>query len=213
MSKKGMGYRQVGIFLFCLFFPFTAGQSAIKKAVRSIESTLSRCAACHGNDGNSSNNKAWPKLAAQNAVYLLKTLKDFRPGMKHGRTDAVMNAIVVSLTEKEMLEIANYYAALTGTIDAAQVALIPLGQRLYRGGDLIKGIPACLACHGPAGLGNPSAGFPRLSGQHAAYVATQLKDFRSGKRGDQLQMMSVITQKMSDAEIEAVASYISGLYF
>ncbi len=209
-----MDYYRAGIFLFCLFFPFIAsGQSTIKKAASSIESTLSRCAACHGFDGNSSSNKLLPKLAAQNAVYLFKTLKSFRPGIKKGRKNAVMNAIVNPLSEKEMKEIANYYAALAGTIDTAQVALIPLGQRLYRGGDLTKGIPACLACHGPAGLGNSLAGFPRLSGQHAVYIAAQLKDFRSGKRDDQRQMMSVISKKMSDGEIEAVASYISGLYF
>lgn len=206
-----MDYR-VGIFLFCLFFSLLVEQSAAKK-VKFIEFTLSRCAACHGNDGNAPFDKTLPKLAAQNVVYLLKTLKDFRPGIKQGRTNSVMNVMVVSLSKERMLEIAKYYSALPGTIEAAQVDLIPLGQRLYRGGDLAKGIPACLACHGPAGLGNSPAGFPRLSGQHAAYVVAQLKLFRAGKREDRYRMMSMIAKKMSDAEIEAVASYISGLYF
>ncbi len=203
-----MDYRSF-IFLFFLF----AGQSVAKTAT-SIESTLSRCAVCHGSDGNASVNKTYPKLAGQNAVYLLKALKDFRPGIKHGRYNAVMKAMLVPLSEKEMEEIVNYYAILPGSIDAAQPDLIPLGQRLYRGGDVTKGIPACLACHGPAGLGNPFAGFPRLSGQHAAYLVKELKAFRAGKRiDDKRQMMSVIAKKMSNADIAAVASYISGLYF
>ncbi|MDQ8039244.1 MAG: c-type cytochrome [Rickettsiella sp.] len=201
-------------FLLCFFSFFSVVAQSSVKTARMIESTLSHCAVCHGSDGNASVNKAWPKLAGQNPVYLIKSLKDFRPQVKNGRINALMNAIVVSLSEKEMLEIANYYANLPGSIDAAQAQLVPLGQKLYRGGNSIKGIPACLACHGPAGLGNPPAGFPRLSGQHMAYVSKQLKAFRSGERVDtQHQMMSTIAKNMSDADIEAVASYISGLYF
>ncbi|MES2141820.1 MAG: c-type cytochrome [Pseudomonadota bacterium] len=208
-----MGYRS-GLFFFCLILPFTAAAEGVTKPARTMDFTLVRCATCHGSDGNASINKAWPKLAGQNAVYFLKALKDFRLDTKHGRKNALMNSIVSRLSEKEMVAIANYYAELPGTIEATQADLVPLGQRLYRGGDPIKGIPACLACHGPAGLGNPLAGFPRLSGQHAAYVTEQLKAFREDKRiDDQHQIMSVIAKKMNNADIEALASYISGLYF
>lgn len=198
-------------FIFLLLF-FTVEQSGA--GTLKFDATLSRCAVCHGKDGNAPTNKIYPKLAGQNTVYLLKALKDFRPNVKHNRHNMIMQTMVASLSTIEMVEIANYYAGLVGSIDAAQSDLIPLGQRLYRGGDLMKGIPACLACHGPAGSGNPFAGFPRLSGQHAAYLVKQLKAFRSGKRVDnQHHMMSTITKKMTDADIDAVASYISGLYF
>jgi len=197
--------------LFFLFFPFIC-QSAVKTA-RSIKPILLRCASCHGNDGNASVNEAYPKLAGQNTIYLLKALKDFRPGIKHGRHNASMAAIVNPLSEQEMIQIVNHYASLPTTIDAAQSDLVLLGQQLYRGGSFVKGIPACLACHGPAGLGNPFAGFPRLSGQHAAYITAELMAFRAGTRIDhEHQMMSAIAKKMSDADIVAVASYISGLY-
>ena len=208
-----MGYG-TGLFFFCLILSFTAAVESVTKPVRTMDSILVRCAACHGSDGNAALNKAWPKLAGQNVVYFLKALKDFRLDAKHGRKNALMNSIVSRLSEKEMVAIANYYAELSGTTEVAQRDLVPLGQRLYRGGDSAKGIPACLACHGPAGLGNPLAGFPRLSGQHAVYVAKQLKAFREGKRiDDQHQMMSAIAKKMNNADIEALASYISGLYF
>ncbi len=206
-----MGYR-ASLFFICLIFSFAVGKSIAKPSA--IESVLVRCAACHGSDGNASINKTWPKLAGQNAVYLLKALKDFRVDAKYGRKNALMDSVVSHLSEKEMVAIADYYAKLPETIEVAQADLVPLGQRLYRGGDSVKGIPACLACHGPAGLGNPLAEFPRISGQHAAYVVEQLKAFREGKRIDnQHQMMSTIAKKMSDAEISALASYISGLYF
>lgn len=206
-----MDYR-ASLFFICLIFSFTVAKSVAKSSA--FESILARCAACHGSDGNASINKTWPKLAGQNAVYLLKALKDFRIDAKYGRKNTLMSSVVSHLSEKEMVAIADYYAELPGTIEVAQADLVPLGQRLYRGGDYIKGIPACLACHGPAGLGNPLAGFPRLSGQHAAYIAEQLKAFREGKRiDDQHQMMSAIAKKMSDADIKALANYISGLYF
>lgn len=205
------GYR-LCYFFICLIFFFTIEKSIAKP--RLITSILAKCAACHGSDGNASINKTWPKLAGQNATYFAKALKDFLPDTKHGRKNALMNSIAVLLSEKEKITIANYYAALPRTIEAARADLVPLGQRLYRGGDSAKGIPACLACHGPAGLGNPSAGFPRLSGQYAAYTAEQLKAFRAGKRvDDQHQMMSRIAKKMTNADINALASYISGLYF
>ncbi|WP_010597902.1 c-type cytochrome [Rickettsiella massiliensis] len=109
-----------------------------------------------------------------------------------------MQAIVQQLSPVECVQLAAYYAALPTSIERAQADPVPLGERLYRGGDLRKGIPACLACHGPAGLGNPSAGFPRLSGQYAAYVAAQLKAFRSGEHKDGWQMMTLLTQTMTD---------------
>lgn len=209
--KCFMDYR-LCFFFICLIFFFSIEESVAKS--RSITPVLAQCTACHGSDGNASINKAWPKLAGQNTVYLVKALKDFRFDAKYGRKNAMMRSIVNRLSEKEMRAIADYYANLPATIEAAQARLIPLGQRLYRGGDSIKGIPACLACHGPAGLGNPRAGFPRLSGQNAVYIATQLKAFREGKRiDDQHQMMSMIAKEMNDVDIEALASYISGLYF
>jgi cytochrome c553 len=212
MKDKPYIRATLSFFFFCLFV-FSIEQS-IAKPDKSIALTVARCAVCHGRDGNTPINKMWPKLAGQNTAYLLKSLNDFRCKEKKSRSSAMMRAAVTLLSEKEMLQIAHYYSALPGSIDAAQVDLVPLGQRLYRGGDAAKKIPACLACHGPAGLGNPIAGFPRLSGQHAAYVRMQLQAFRTGKRIDrEHQMMSRIAARMSDADIEAVASYISGLYF
>lgn len=174
---------------------------------------LACCEQCHGVDGNAQALPNYPKLAGQNPVYFLSSLAAFRPQARFSRQNPVMQAIVQQLSPVECVQLAAYYAALPTSIERAQADQVPLGERLYRGGDLRKGIPACLACHGPAGLGNPSAGLPLFKRQHAAYVAAQLKAFRSGERKDGWQMMTLLTQTMTDEEINAVAQYVSGLYF
>lgn len=205
-------YKNFRLF-FILFFILGSSPSDAKIIEKTFNGILAGCEVCHGINGNSTVNENWPKLAGQNVNYLIKQMQDFQPNAKHARDNPIMNSLIVALSEKEKIKIANYYASLLGTIDSAHTHLLSLGQRIYRGGDSIKGIPACLACHGPAGLGNPPAGFPRLSGQHARYVVTQLKKFRDGKRNnDTYQMMPIISKKMNDKEIIAVSNYISGLY-
>ncbi|HXH01796.1 MAG TPA: c-type cytochrome [Candidatus Competibacteraceae bacterium] len=174
------------------------------------------CAACHNADGNSVNPE-WPKLAGQNAGYLVKQLQDFQMGMKDpkhegARLNPTMGPMAMPLSAQDMEDLAAYFASQTITPGEADPNKVALGEKLYRGGDLIKGIPACNACHGPTGAGNPAAKFPALAGQHAKYVELQLKAFRGGQRAnDAGQMMRDIAAKMSDAEIEAVASYVQGL--
>ena len=120
---------------------------------------------------------------------------------------------VANLSKQDMDDIGAYYAKQTVSQGAADEKLLSAGAKLYRGGDKKKGIAACMACHGPTGAGNPGAKFPMLSGQHAAYIEKAMKDFRSEKRtNDASKMMQDIAAKMSDKEIKAVASYISGLH-
>ena len=71
---------------------------------------------------------------------------------------------------------------------------------------------ACIACHGPGGSGNPPAGYPAISGQHAVYIVAQLKAYKAGiRRSDASQMMRNVAAELSDDEIDAVASYVQGL--
>ena len=168
------------------------------------------CGGCHGGDGNSLN-PSWPKLAGQHAGYIAKQLADFKAGKK--RSDPLMVGQVASLSSQDMADLAAYFAKQTGSQGAASKELAAAGAKLYRGGNKKKGVAACIACHGPTGAGNPAANFPKLSGQHAAYVEKAMKDFRSGARSNDMNsMMRNIAEKMSDKEIKAVASYISGLH-
>jgi cytochrome c553 len=168
------------------------------------------CAACHGADGNSMI-PTFPKLAGQHAEFTAKQLADFKSG---ARTDPTMSGMAAPLSEQDIADLAAYFSSNAGSIGtAADAEKAAIGQRIYQAGDKEKGIAACMACHGPAGSGNPGAVFPVVSGQHSAYIIKALQDFRSGTRtNDPANMMRDIAAKMSDSEIAAVAEYISGLY-
>jgi cytochrome c553 len=166
------------------------------------------CAACHGADGNALI-PANPTLAAQHPEYLLKQLRNYKSGE---RNNPIMAGIVAALSEEDMRNVAAYFAAQPAKAGAARDAkLATAGQAVYRGGNGSSGVAACSGCHSPNGAGIP-AQYPRLKGQHSEYTTTQLKAFRSGERAnDPASMMRAIAARMSDAEIAAVAEYISGL--
>lgn len=205
-------FTKLKLLTFCLLF-LCNSSLADEIAIMAGKNKAVTCAVCHGADGNSPSNPSWPKLGGQSAHYLQKELLDFQLGAKGGRVSPVMEALVTGLTKNDITDLADYYASLPHTIGAAKPDQVALGQRLFRGGDLQKGIPACGACHSPDGMGNAPAAFPMLSGQNADYVADQLKAFRAGTRNNDLnQMMRDIAGKMNDKEITAVSSYISGLH-
>lgn len=168
------------------------------------------CAACHGPDGNSPNGQ-WPTLASQHPRYIVYQLKAFKSGE---RQNPVMQGMAAGLSEQDMEDIAAYYAQQEIRIGSADPALVEKGQALYRGGDAENGIPACTACHGPSGLGNGPALYPRLSGQHAEYVALALRAYRDGQRtaSPKAEMMSEIAGRLTDEQIRAVSSYVEGLH-
>ncbi|UXD89487.1 cytochrome c4 [Thalassolituus hydrocarboniclasticus] len=167
------------------------------------------CAACHGADGNSLA-PTFPKIAGQGERYLIKQIKDIRDG---NRPVPAMAPFVAGLSDADVADLAAYFSAQVPTNGGAKEELVELGQRIYRAGIESKGVPACLACHGPDGKGIEAAGFPRLAGQHDAYTQAQLTAFSMNQRtndGDS-RMMRDIAYRLHTTEIEAVSSYIQGL--
>ncbi|MDX1569393.1 MAG: c-type cytochrome [Xanthomonadales bacterium] len=173
---------------------------------------ITTCLACHGQDGNSVNGE-WPKLAGQHQRYLVRQLSLYKSG---GRQNAIMAGMSAALSEQDMADIAAHYSSQTLKPGVADPALVDHGEELYRSGDAERAIPACMACHGPTGEGNPLALYPRLAGQHAQYTATQLKLFRDGAvwgTGEKANaVMSEVAAGLTDADIEALASYLQGLH-
>jgi len=166
------------------------------------------CAACHGADGNSVNPE-WPSLAGQHASYIDAQLHHFKDG---DRQNPLMSPQAAILDGQDMADLAAYFSAQTMTPKEADPELVTRGQKLYRGGDEERGITACIACHGPNGMGNPVAGFPVVAGQHATYLANQLRLYASGERDtDPNQMMRSIASRMTENDIKAVTSYMQGL--
>ncbi len=174
------------------------------------EKATTVCAACHGADGNSVNPQ-WPNLAGQHASYIVKQLQDLKAGKT--RSNALMSPQAAGLSEQDMENVAAYFSQQKVNVGSADKSKVAAGEKIFRAGDKATGVPACMACHAPDGSGNESARFPALASQHAQYVVLQLKAFRDGSRSnDPNKMMRDIASKMTDAQMEAVASYINGLH-
>jgi len=168
------------------------------------------CGACHGPDGNSVN-PVWPSIAGQHPTYIVEQLQAFKGGT---RTEPLMLGQTMLLTDDDMRNLAVYFSGLTtATKVIADPATLDHGQRLYRGGSRENSTPACIACHGPNGRGNPAAGYPSLKGQYAAYIAKQLREYASGERRSDgvTRVMRDIAAKLSEEDIVAVSSYVQGL--
>jgi cytochrome c553 len=172
------------------------------------------CAACHGPDGNSATS-ANPNLAGQHADYITLQLAHFKAGV---RVNAIMQGMVANLSDDDMRALGVYFSQQKPKgLTAKDPALVKVGQKIYRGGDQVKELPACAACHSPTGAGIPR-NYPRVAGQYADYTYAQLKAFKSGDRGADKagkdangRIMGAIAEKMSDDQMKAVADYMAGL--
>lgn len=172
----------------------------------------SLCAACHGADGNSTV-AMWPKLAGQHESYLTRQLGLIKSG---ARSVPEMMGITAMLSDEDLPDLAAYFSSQASAPAIADLSLVDAGERLYRAGNAKTGVPACMACHGPAGEGNPLAVYPALAGQHSVYTAKMLTGFKAGTNYGEddsaSQVMVGVAKALSEIEIRAVASYIQGLY-
>lgn len=169
------------------------------------------CAACHGADGNPTD-KQYPKLAGQNEAYIARQLEAFK---SQKRQNPIMLGFVATLSTQDMHDLGAFFATKTALPGVADEKLLERGQALYRGGDAKLGVPACMACHGPDGRGMAGTGYPQLGGQWADYVTTKLKDWKGGTSwGDDAnaKIMPAIAGALTEADINAVASYVEGLH-
>jgi len=174
------------------------------------------CSACHGPNGNSTSPE-WPRLAAQNAVYIVEQLRLFRSGV---RNNPVMKPLASTLSDQDIDDIAVYYEAQTPLGLEADPSYWQAGEALYLRGDRAREVPACVACHGPVGRGNLAAGYPALRAQQSVYVVRQLNDYASGARYTGAHpeaasrngaMMFTIARRLSPEQIRDVASYVQGM--
>ena len=165
------------------------------------------CVACHGPAGLSASDE-FPHIAGQAPGYIAIQLQAYQTGQ---RENAIMLGMVTALSAQDMADIDAYYSSLpppAGSITADQAELARAGEVLHRTGDASRGLPACMSCHGPAGAGIPPS-YPRLAGQTARYTAEQLHAYRSRTRENNI--MSSIAERLTDAQIEQLAVFFSGL--
>ena len=167
------------------------------------------CQGCHGEDGNSAAPN-FPKLAGQYAGYIQKQIRNFQA---ETRSDPTMSGMAATVTERQdLLDISAYFASQklmkgSGSNNEA-------GKKMYLEGNAASGIYGCINCHGENGKGkapnNPL--FPVIGGQHKDYLVKQINDFKTGARDtDMSGTMNDLANRMTDADIEAVAEYLSSL--
>lgn len=198
--------------LLCAAVLLGAGSEASAQGPASAGRAKSAvCAGCHGADGNSIN-PLWPSLAGQHADYTARQLRAYQAG---DRSDVLMSTFAANLTAADIADLAAYFETQMLTPKGADPDLVTTGEHIYRGGIAERGVAACIACHGPAGRGNPLAGYPSVSGQHAGYIVNTLRAYAAGERRSDASMnlmMRDLAALLSEAEMQAVASYMQGLH-
>ena len=184
------------------------------------------CAACHGLDGNAMQQNA-PRIAGMPERYIAQQLHQFKAGERTSGMAAVMAPFASMLSAQDMRDVGAWYASQkpgAGIADDTVIAAGPnkglkcyqVGEKLYRAGDTARGIPACMACHGPSGAGNPGPAYPAVQGQASAYVAQRLQEYRTGtstaKDAAHFKLMASVAKGLTDEEIQSLGSYVQGLH-
>lgn len=166
------------------------------------------CGACHGQNGNSAS-ADYPSLAGLGEEYIAEQLQNFKDGK---RDSAIMKPLAQPLSSADMADLGAYFNTLPNTGLEADPSYWLAGEKLYRGGDRERGIPACMACHGPTGTGNEPGKFPALRGQHAEYVVKQLNAYAAGTRPPGPRgIMPAIAKRLTAEDIRNIASYVQGM--
>jgi cytochrome c553 len=192
--------------------PSHASEPVLSAAIERGATTAHACQGCHSANGEGMAAKGYPRLAGQAAVYLAKQLDDFASGR---RTSPVMTSLAKTLTEQQRRDVGAYFASLATpyetAVGPADSALLGRGRLLARSGDESKQLQACANCHGPGGSGERFAA-PYLEGQSATYLATTIKEWKSGARAnDAGKQMVVVANRLDDRDITAVAAYFAGI--
>jgi len=194
-------------------FVFGVGLTAMAHGAGDPEAgkqNAAACQACHGQDGAKPIMGVYPKISGLGERYLYDQLVAIQ---ENARSIPEMTGQLDGKSKQDLQDLAAYFAKQDMGVSQADPELVEKGATLYRGGNMASGVPACAGCHNPQGKGNEPAGYPHLGGQNAEYLAKQLNAYRDGTRanGSNAAIMMDVASRLTDAEIEAVASYVSGL--
>jgi cytochrome c553 len=188
--------------LLALATPAAADEAELARARKIVAGS---CFLCHGMHGESATELS-PRLAAQNASYVSKQLANFKSGE---RRSSAMQPMVAALSPEDMRALGLYFSRQKSEPHpASDSRLAAQGMVIYRRGGKATEVAACVGCHGERGHGTES--LPRLAGQVASYLATQLRNFGDRVRTNDNAVMHTIAARMTDEEIVAVAEYLSG---
>ena len=181
-------------------------QTAPIPSARVTELIDTRCAFCHGREGESAS-AVYPRLAAQHPDYLAKQHKDCREGRRKSDT---MKGMVKDLQDEDFVGLAAWFASRKpASRRAGDADLAAVGKYIFTVGNTFSGVPACTTCHGASGYGTQQ--LPRIAGQHPAYLETQLKEFGNRARTNDNAIMHSVASKLTELETRAVSVYLGSL--
>ena len=184
-----------------------AGPAANVERGKQVATTV--CASCHAVDGNSGI-ATYPRLAGQNAFYIEQNAKLIRDGKRTTGNAKEMRDQMGAVSDQDLKDAALYFSKQYPKAGEVNPKNNPeLGAKIFRGGIAERKVPACMSCHGPNGAGMPNE-YPRISGQHAGYVETELKAYRDGVRKNA--KMEKVAKMLTAEEMKAVANFIQGTY-
>lgn len=172
-----------------------------------LSERLQLCAGCHNMNGNSVIPEN-PNLSAMDAEYLARQMADFKSG---ARKSPIMSGIIPMVDDKEFAALAQHFSTQKpGKGVVTDPKLVAAGKAIYDDGIIGSAVPSCSGCHNEDGSGTEK--FPRIAGQHTAYVVQQLLNFKSGERAnDSRALMRAVAKRMNENEIRAVAEYVATL--
>jgi cytochrome c553 len=175
-------------------------------AARAQEIVSGQCFVCHGADGEGSS-PLFPRLAGQNATYIARQLADYKSGR---RKSSQMQPMVAELSAADFAALGTFFASKPPRAHAvADAALAEQGKVLYEQPIAGNASMSCSRCHGSGGEGAEDQ--PRLAGQHAQYIENQLRQFNKRERTNDNATMQNIAARLSEAQMRALAAYLSGL--
>jgi cytochrome c553 len=214
LAQRIVGIGQATLLLvLALHSIATSSAQPMEHPPDTITARLLACAACHGAQGQGTNNDYFPRLAGKPAGYLLNQLVAFRDGK---RRYPPMNYLLEYIPDPYLRQMADYFAALrpapaAQTVAVASPALLARGHTLVTEGDPAHGVPACVGCHGPALTGIEPA-IPGLVGLHASYISAQLGAFRYGTRtAPSPDCMQIVAASLTEADVTAIAAWLASL--
>lgn len=207
--QKSIGHSLILAVMIISLWGATGAHAADQALMEKGKALSTECVACHGVDGNSPA-PTFPKIAGQHEAYLKKQMMDLKA--RDQRDNAMMIAPMSVLSAEDIKALATYFSSQTLKPEtAAHPEWKSMAEKLYRSGNTSRGIAACASCHGPAGRGIPDQ-YPSVAGQFADYLKTQLIAFRAGtRRNDVESPMQDSAKLLTDAEIDALSDYMSGL--
>ena len=171
---------------------------------------VATCNSCHGVSGMAVAD-IYPHLAAQKSEYMVTQLNAFRSKTRNNPGSEIMQSMAAQLSDGDIQAVAAYFASLKLTPKTVthSEADIELGQNLFFNGKPEANISACTACHGLSAKGNKN--IPRLAGQNASYLMSQLQWFQEDKRISEGGVMNYMIKGLTAEEIKALANFLESL--